>query len=90
LIHALRASGDSLQQVATGIKQITDQLQNGSGVGAAVISDSTISRDLQISMANIKTGTEAFKQNMEALKHNFLLRRYFRNQEKQKQKNQTP
>jgi phospholipid/cholesterol/gamma-HCH transport system substrate-binding protein len=41
-------------------------------------------------MANIKTGTEAFKQNMEALKHNFLLRRYFRNQEKQKQKNQTP
>lgn len=90
LMLALRASGDSIQQIASSIKQITNQLQNGSGVGATVLSDSVLSRDLQLSMSNIKSGTEAFKLNMEALKHNILFRRYFRNQEKQKTKNKTP
>jgi phospholipid/cholesterol/gamma-HCH transport system substrate-binding protein len=37
-------------------------------------------------MENIKKGTDGFNQNMEALKHNFLLRGYFKSLEKQKQK----
>ncbi len=39
-------------------------------------------------MDNLQKGTDGFNQNMEALKHNFLFRGYFKNQEKSKQ-NQT-
>jgi len=35
---------------------------------------------------HIEKGTEAFNQNMEALKHSSLLRGYFRKLEKEKQK----
>ena len=41
---------------------------------------------LNKSLNNIQTGTDGFNQNMEALKHNFLLRGYFRKQEKRKEK----
>jgi len=35
----------------------------------------------------VQRGTEAFSQDMEALKHNFLLRGYFRKLDKQQRKN---
>ena len=38
------------------------------------------------SLDNIQKGTDGFNQNMEALKHNFLLRGYFKKQEKQRRK----
>ena len=41
---------------------------------------------LNTSLVNIQQGTDGFNQNMEALKHNFLLRGYFRKQERQKDK----
>ncbi|MND09345.1 hypothetical protein D3C83_325920 [compost metagenome] len=41
---------------------------------------------LNASLDNIQKGTDAFNQNMEALKHHFLLRGYFKKQEKQKAK----
>jgi phospholipid/cholesterol/gamma-HCH transport system substrate-binding protein len=37
---------------------------------------------LEQSMKNIETGTKGFSDNMEALKHNFLFRGYFRKLEK--------
>jgi phospholipid/cholesterol/gamma-HCH transport system substrate-binding protein len=37
-------------------------------------------------MDNIQKGTDGFNQNMEALKHNFLFKGYFKGLEKQKKK----
>lgn len=37
-------------------------------------------------MHNIEEGTDKFNENMEALKHNFLTRGYFRKLEKEKAK----
>jgi phospholipid/cholesterol/gamma-HCH transport system substrate-binding protein len=37
-------------------------------------------------MENVKNGTYSFSQDMEALKHNFFLRGYFRRQERQNAK----
>jgi phospholipid/cholesterol/gamma-HCH transport system substrate-binding protein len=48
--------------------------------------DSTIVAKIDSSLDNIQKGTDAFSQNMEALKHNFLFRGYFRKLEKQKKK----
>jgi phospholipid/cholesterol/gamma-HCH transport system substrate-binding protein len=33
-------------------------------------------------LKNVEEGTEKFNEDMEALQHNFLLRRYFRKQRK--------
>jgi phospholipid/cholesterol/gamma-HCH transport system substrate-binding protein len=51
-----------------------------------LVQDSLLQSRLQASMENIRLGTAAFNQDMEALKHNFLLRGYFRKQEKAEKK----
>jgi phospholipid/cholesterol/gamma-HCH transport system substrate-binding protein len=65
---------------------ISFDINNGKGAANAVLKDTAIVAKLNESLNNIQEGTDKFNQNMEALKHNFLFRGYFRKQEKQKQK----
>ena len=46
------------------------------------LTDTMLGNKLRLSLDHVQQGTEAFEQDMEALKHNFLLRGYFRRQEK--------
>lgn len=64
-------------------QQVQRQLNSGNGMGHALLHDSTLVIKLQASLDNIQKGTDGFNQNMEALKHNFLFRGYFRKLEKQ-------
>ncbi|HEY8658459.1 MAG TPA: hypothetical protein VIL78_05455 [Hanamia sp.] len=52
----------------------------------ALLKDSMMVKKIETSLDNIQKGTEGFNLNMEALKHNFLTRGYFRRLEKQKKK----
>jgi phospholipid/cholesterol/gamma-HCH transport system substrate-binding protein len=81
--NATRLS-DEINTVVTGIK---DDVNNGKGTVNALLKDSAIVIKLNNSLYNIEQGTAAFNENMEALKHNFLFRGYFRKLEKQKEKN---
>lgn len=65
---------------------LNTELQDGKGTAHVLLKDSIASANLQESLENIRKGTDAFQQNMEALKHNFLLRGYFRKQERKQKK----
>lgn len=71
--------------VQSSVSGIEHELQNGHGTLHALLKDSALVVRLQNSLYNIEQGTAAFGENMEALKHNFLLRGYFRKLERQKQ-----
>jgi phospholipid/cholesterol/gamma-HCH transport system substrate-binding protein len=71
------------------VREIRTDMQSGGGPANALLKDSSMVVKLNSSLDNIQKGTEAFSQNMEALKHNFLFRGYFRRLEKQKQKTAT-
>ena len=43
-------------------------------------------KNIDSTVVNVKEATEKLNENLEALKHNFLFRGYFRKQEKQKAK----
>ena len=66
--------------------KIREDVANGKGAANALLRDSLIVEKLNASLDNIRMGTDGFNQNMEALKHNFLFRGYFRKLEKQKKK----
>lgn len=72
-----------LNETVSGLQQ---DVNHGKGPVNALLKDSAIVVKLNNSLDNIEKGTDAFNQNMEALKHNFLFRGYFRKLEKQKQK----
>ena len=87
-IKAVGDEADSLsQQISQVVKGVEDDVNNGKGTVNAVLKDSSMVIRLNNALDNIQKGTEGFNQNMEALKHNFLFRGYFRKLEKQKQKN---
>ena len=72
-----------ISKLVTGVQQ---DVNTGNGVIHSVLKDTILVNKLTNSLDNIEKGTDAFNQNMEALKHNILFRGYFRRQEKEKQK----
>jgi phospholipid/cholesterol/gamma-HCH transport system substrate-binding protein len=70
-----------LNQMVTGMQE---DVNNGKGLINALLKDSGMVIKLNESLDNVQKGTDGFNQNMEALKHNFLLRGYFKKMEKQK------
>jgi phospholipid/cholesterol/gamma-HCH transport system substrate-binding protein len=73
-------------QLRLVVKNIRNEVDNGKGPLNALLKDSSMVTAISKSLENIQKGTDGFNAVMEALKHNFLLRGYFRKLEKQKQK----
>lgn len=79
---------DSLsEQISKAIAGIQSDMNDGKGTVHALLKDSALTNKISRSLDNIEKGTDGFNQNMEALKHNFLFRGYFRKLEKQQKKN---
>ncbi|OFY85206.1 MAG: hypothetical protein A3F72_05355 [Bacteroidetes bacterium RIFCSPLOWO2_12_FULL_35_15] len=74
---------DSMALVSGDLRSITQKIKNGEGAIGTLIMDTTFVNNLNKSMENIKNGTAGFDENMEALKHNLLLRKYFKKKEKE-------
>jgi phospholipid/cholesterol/gamma-HCH transport system substrate-binding protein len=76
---------DLANQLNTLAASITNDINTGKGVANALMKDSVIVQKLYITLDNLEDGTESFSENMEALKHNFLFKGYFKKLEKQQQ-----
>jgi phospholipid/cholesterol/gamma-HCH transport system substrate-binding protein len=89
-ILKISAVGDKADSLAEEINKlvagIRQDVNTGRGLVNALLKDSMMVIKLNTSLDNIQKGTDGFNQNMEALKHNFLLRGYFKKLEKQKEK----
>jgi phospholipid/cholesterol/gamma-HCH transport system substrate-binding protein len=68
------------------VKQLNHDLTNGKGPVHTLLADSVMSINLSKTIDNLQKGTDGFNQNMEALKHNFFFKGYFKDQAKQKKK----
>ncbi len=89
-IVSIKSAGQQADSVAnelnTIVAGIKNDVNNGSGTIHALLKDSMIVQKINESLVNIQKGTDGFNQSMEALKHNFLLRGYFRKLEKRQEK----
>ena len=89
-LHKINTVGDQANNLATTInamvEDIKQDMNSGKGPVNALLKDSAMVVKLNSSLSNIQMGTDAFNQNMEALKHSMFFRGYFRKLEKQKQK----
>lgn len=84
-IKSVGEEADSLaNEINKAVTDIRQDLNTGNGPAHAILKDTVIVTKLNASLDNIQKGTDGFNQIMEALKHNFLFRNYFRRQEKKK------
>jgi phospholipid/cholesterol/gamma-HCH transport system substrate-binding protein len=77
--HASTKTSDMMKD----LQLVVDDIKQGEGTAGLILSDTLLREKLSRSASNIEQGTDRFNQNMEALKHNFLFRRYFRKLEKE-------
>ena len=83
----LASSSDTLAATMASLKQ---QVQTSGGPLNTLLVDTAMSQQLRRTLQNVEKGTEGFNQSMEALQHNFLLRGYFRRQQKKQTQAATP
>ncbi|HRI61545.1 MAG TPA: MlaD family protein [Saprospiraceae bacterium] len=86
-IQTVEASAERLANDLDAIAASVDtDLNQGPGTINALMKDSLMAERLRQTMDNVEKGTAAFNVNMEAMRHNWLFKGYFKEQEKEKKK----
>jgi phospholipid/cholesterol/gamma-HCH transport system substrate-binding protein len=93
IIAKITHVADNAEQITDALTGIVGEIHSGKGsIGKLLYSD-TLARSIQgtvntasQTMKAIKSGSEGFSDNMTALKHNFLLRGYYKRKEKKEKK----
>jgi phospholipid/cholesterol/gamma-HCH transport system substrate-binding protein len=71
ILDSAKEAVDEIGGTATNMKSISGKIDEGKGTMGALINDKTIYKQ-------VNAGATAFQEDMEALKHNFLLRGFFK------------
>lgn len=85
-VRDIASAGENINKVTHDLKKMISDMQQEEGLVHTLMTDTAMAGNLERSLKNIENGTEGFNENMEALKHNFLFRGYFRKLEKKKAK----
>ena len=68
------------------IAHIVKKLKNGQGTIGVLLNDTSLIHNLNTSVKSINKGAGTFNEDMEALKHSWPFKKYFRKQNKIKKK----
>lgn len=82
----LEKSSNDINDVTKKMDDYFDEMKAGKGTLNYITQNQDLAKDIDSTMVNIKQASERLNENMEALKHNFLFRGYFRRQAQQKKK----
>ena len=80
----IKLISDTLATVSGDLSRISSGIREGKGTIGTLLMDTSFVGNLNKSMRNVERGTKGFDDNMEALKHNILLRGYFKKKAKEK------
>jgi len=72
-----------IEALTQNLNAFSETLKNNEGLLNYVLHDTTVVRSLDATLRNVEEASERLNENMEALKHNFLFRGYFRRLERQ-------
>ncbi|RAV28912.1 MlaD family protein [Sinomicrobium soli] len=85
-LEHLESSAITISQTVKELNTLVTEIRYGEGALHYLATDTVLVRQLEQTMQHIEEGTGRFNENMEALKHNFLFRGYFRKLERQREK----
>ncbi|MBZ0099688.1 MAG: hypothetical protein K8F30_11415, partial [Taibaiella sp.] len=85
-IQNIENASAEADHLVTRLDKMVQDIESGrdSSVAGLILGDTSVTGSINRSLSNIEEGTASFSENMEALKHNFLFRGYFRKKEKNK------
>ena len=86
IITNLEKSSTEISEVVSNINTVALKINKGNGTLSYMLNDTLLVKKIDTTMLNIKESSVLLNENLEALKHSFLLKSYFKKQEKQLQK----
>lgn len=86
IITNLDESSAEINTVLANLNETVTNFKEGEGALNYLSNDKELVQNLEEIMNNINEGTDKFNENMEALKHNFLTRGYFKRLERKEKR----
>ncbi|QED36585.1 MCE family protein [Antarcticibacterium arcticum] len=86
LLNQLEESSREIHSITENLNEFSVTLKEGEGALNFVMKDTTFANNLDNTLQNVEEASVKFNENMEALKHNFFFRGYFRKLERQQLK----
>jgi len=82
IMASLQVTADNAAVVSDQLAEIMIKINTGNGTLGRLIQDSTIANNIDQTILNLRKSSKGLNENMNAAKSNFLLRGYFRKQER--------
>lgn len=76
----IKLVSDTMAYISGDLRDVSKKIQRGDGAVGTLLMDTAFVHHLNQTMKNLDSGTAGFSENMEALKQNVLLRKYFKKQ----------
>ena len=86
-LNKIQEASTKTTSIMNDLQITVDEMKRGEGTAGLLFVDSAFRQNLYNSAVNIEQGTIRFNQNMEALKTNFLFKKYYKKMEKEQQGN---
>jgi phospholipid/cholesterol/gamma-HCH transport system substrate-binding protein len=86
IVNNLDHSSNEINKVITNLNATVNNMKDGKGAINYLSNDPKLVKNIDSTMTNINQASSRLNENLEALKHNFLFRGYFKKQEKKKKK----
>jgi phospholipid/cholesterol/gamma-HCH transport system substrate-binding protein len=80
--NSLKATLTNLQISSNEFAKFTTKMNDGKGALSKLVSDEEFANTLDSTMSNLQAGSKGLSDNMEAAKHNFLLKGFFKKKQK--------
>jgi len=86
ILSNLDKSSGGMDSIMINLNDFILNVKKGEGALDYIVNDTVFVKNIDKTIENIKEGSIRLNENLEALRHNFFFRRYFRKLEKQKKK----
>jgi len=86
IMASLQVTADNAALATGEINEILGKINSGKGTLGKLIQDPTMANNIDKTIVNLKNSTKGLDENMEAAKHNFLLKGYFNKKKKAAEK----
>ena len=82
IMASLEVTAANAEVISQQLAEVMYKVNGGQGTLGRLIQDTTIAENLNQTIVNLKTSSKGLDENMKAVKHNFLLKGYFKKKAK--------
>lgn len=86
LMQSVKVSVDNAQVITYELAEFTSKMNNENSMLSKLVNDDKMGKSLDATLLNMQNATKGLNENMEAAKHNFLLKGYFNKKKKAEEK----